>query len=99
MTKKGISRLQVSHYRNSPSDKNMKTTISTLILICFLSSCSPKKADEQSQSNSSQVVAPRDNDTRIIGEQTEADTLKGSLKAKAMGTIGNTGITVNYYSP
>ncbi len=77
----------------------MKTTISALILIFFLSSCSPKKADEQSQSNSSQVVAPRDNDIRIIGEQTEADTLKGSLKARAMGTIGNTGITINYYSP
>jgi len=25
--------------------------------------------------------------------------LKGSLKARAMGTIGNTGITINYYSP
>lgn len=77
----------------------MKGIISTLILIAFLTNCSSKKTDEQSQANSSQVAAPSDSDVRIIGEQNEADTLKGSLKAKAMGTIGNVGITINYYSP
>lgn len=64
-----------------------------------MTNCSSKKTDEQSQSSSSQVVAPTENDVRIIGEQTETDTLKGSIKAKAMGTIGNAGITINYYSP
>lgn len=77
----------------------MKTIISSLILVCLLTNCSSKKTDEQSQSSSSQVVAPTENDVRIIGEQTETDTLKGSIKAKAMGTIGNAGITINYYSP
>lgn len=77
----------------------MKAIISSLILVCFLTNCSSKKTDEQNQSSSSQVVAPAESDVKIIGEQTETDTLKGSIKAKAMGTIGSAGITINYYSP
>lgn len=77
----------------------MKVIISTLTLIALLTNCSTKKTDEQSQSSASQVVAPSDGDVRIIAEQSEPDTLKGSLKSKAMGTIGNVGVTINYYSP
>lgn len=77
----------------------MKRIINTIILFALLSNCSTKKLDEQSQSSSSQIVAPAEGDIRIIGEQSEPDTLKGSLKAKAMGTIGNVGVTINYYSP
>jgi len=35
----------------------------------------------------------------VINEQSEADTLKGSLKAVASGSIGSTSIVVNYHSP
>lgn len=35
----------------------------------------------------------------IIQPQTETDTLKGSLKAYAVGKIGGANFTVNYYSP
>lgn len=79
----------------------MKTLIGSLILLSFFSNCSnPKSSSEESSKElSSQIVAPGEAGTRIIEEQTAADTLKGSLKAMAMGTIGNAGVTINYYSP
>lgn len=77
----------------------MKTIISSFILSGLLINCSPKKTNEQNQLNPSQVAAPAETDVRIIGEQADIDTLKGSLKAKAMGTIGSVGITINYHSP
>lgn len=79
----------------------MKHLISCLVFIGFLSNCSNQKAKDEASSkeSSSQIVAPQEESARLIVEQADADTLKGSLKAKAMGTIGNTGITINYYSP
>jgi hypothetical protein len=62
----------------------------------ILSGCSNTGGDG---GTSSQVVAPDGNDIWVITEQSEPDTLKGSLKAKAMGSVGNIGITINYYSP
>ena len=75
--------------------------INYIILAAFLSGCSSPKANDENiqQENASQVVAPTEGSTVIIAEQSATDTLKGSLKAKAMGTIGNAGITINYYSP
>ncbi len=35
----------------------------------------------------------------IIQPQSETDTIKGSPKAYAIGNIGNTNFTINYYSP
>ena len=79
----------------------MKTCIGSVILLIIFSNCSnPKAREEQSTKEpSSQIVGPDEAGARIIAEQTASDTLKGSLKAKAMGTIGTTGITINYYSP
>ena len=71
----------------------------TLIIIALFSSCSNPKSNENQQENASQIVAPLEEGTAIIAEQSATDTLKGSLKAKTMGTIGNVGITINYYSP
>ena len=75
--------------------------INYFILAAFLSGCSSPKANDENiqQENASQVVAPTEGSTVIIAEQSATDTLKGSLKAKAMGSIGNAGITINYYSP
>lgn len=74
-----------------------------IIKLLFISlaffACAGKKTNEKVETNSSQVVAPAESSARIIGEQSEPDTLKGSLKAKAMGSIGDAGITINYYSP
>ncbi|MEK6783447.1 MAG: DUF2911 domain-containing protein [Bacteroidota bacterium] len=79
----------------------MKQIIGSIIFIALLSGCSnPKTTDVESEKeNSSQIVASLEEGTVIIAEQSATDTLKGSLKATAMGTIGNTGITINYYSP
>ena len=35
----------------------------------------------------------------IIQKQSQPDTLKGSLKAKAIGKIGDTEIKISYHSP
>lgn len=79
----------------------MKTFIGGLILVGLISNCSNTKTkdDEGAKEPTSQIVAAAETGARIITEQTAADTLKGSLKAIAMGTIGNAGITINYYSP
>ena len=77
----------------------MKQLLACIILIALFSNCSNPKTNTEQKDNASQIVAPLEEGTAIIAEQSATDTLKGSLKAKAMGTIGNTGITINYYSP
>jgi len=76
----------------------MKFLLQAFLLAWLLSGCSTGNKEGQADS-SSQVVAPTEDDVHVIAEQSETDTLKGSLKAKAMGSIGNAGITINYYSP
>ncbi len=79
----------------------MKIYISSLILIGLFASCSNNKTkiEEGAKQLSSKIIVPTEEGTIIIAGQANADTLKGSLKAMAMGTIGNTGITISYYSP
>lgn len=79
----------------------MKTLIGCTLTVVLLFNCSNTKIknEENGKDPSTQIVAPTADGAQIILEQTEADTLKGSLKAMATGTIGNTGITINYYSP
>ncbi|MBI1767141.1 MAG: DUF2911 domain-containing protein [Bacteroidetes bacterium] len=77
----------------------MKIFFSSLILVGLLSACSNTKTKEEGKEATSQIVPPKEENIRVISVQTETDTLKGSLKAKAMGTIGNAGVTINYYSP
>ena len=77
----------------------MKIIFSSIIIIALLSCCSKAKNEDSAKEQSSKIVAPIEGGTIIISEQANADTLKGSLKAMAMGTIGNAGITINYHSP
>jgi hypothetical protein len=74
----------------------MRISLAVLILTRLLSSCSNTGKEGES---GSQVVDPAESDVRIISEQSEPDTLKGSIKAKAMGSVGTAGVTINYYSP
>lgn len=76
----------------------MRKASSILVLLVLFCSCT-KQQNKTTEETPSQIVAPLEEGTRIIVEQSEPDTLKGSLKAKAMGSIGNVGITINYYSP
>jgi len=77
----------------------MKPLLACVLLIALFSNCSNPKTNTEQKDDASQIVAPLEEGTVIIAEQSATDTLKGSLKAKAMGTIGNTGLTINYYSP
>ncbi len=77
----------------------MRNLLIISILAGLLSGCANTKKDGDTKEPASQIVSPTDGDARVITEQSQSDTLKGSLKARAMGSIGNTGITINYYSP
>ena len=71
--------------------------IGSLIITGILSSCANPKTEESN--SSTPIAASKEADSRVIQAQADADTLKGSPKANAMGTIGNVGIAINYYSP
>lgn len=77
----------------------MKFISGSLILVGLLSSCSHKKNESETKESPKLIATSTEDDFRIIAKQSDPDTLKGSLKAKAIGTIGSTGITINYYSP
>ena len=76
----------------------MKTLFANLILVALLFNCSKVKKEEEPKEISPQNTTSND-DAILIQEQTEPDTLKGSLKARAMAEVGNVNVTINYYSP
>lgn len=63
-----------------------------------IAACNSDKKEKTETVTTTSPKATAD-DVRTIDVQTASDTLKGSLKAIATGTIGATTITVNYYSP
>jgi hypothetical protein len=67
----------------------------------ILLSCSEKKSQpEQNDNKNAKAEAKKEtSDVVIIQQQSEPDTLKGSLKAEAIGKIGNTEIKIKYHSP
>ncbi|MBS1977882.1 MAG: DUF2911 domain-containing protein [Bacteroidetes bacterium] len=75
----------------------MKPLIILLTILSF-AACTGNK-DQTADTSTSQVVAKEQADFKVIADQEEPDTVKGSIKAKAMGTIGDAPITINYYSP
>lgn len=76
-----------------------KITFYFILAFGFASCNTNKKEANSSAATSTSQTSPAKNDTRIISLQSEPDTLKGSLKAKALARIGKVGVTVNYYSP
>lgn len=72
------------------------------LLVAFLFavsifSCQTKKTETQSKDST--ATKPVKDEGAIIGEQAEADSLKGSVRARALGTIGTAEIKIAYYSP
>ncbi|MBI3219503.1 MAG: DUF2911 domain-containing protein [Bacteroidetes bacterium] len=67
----------------------------SIALLIF--SCQSKKTE--TQSNDSTSAKPVKEEGAIINEQSEADSLKGSVRARAFGTIGAAEIKIAYYSP
>lgn len=74
----------------------MKQSIHALIFILMLLSCSVNKSEEHKQHLKPES---KDNSVVEIQEQSQPDTLKGSLKAIAMGNINGTHVTISYTSP
>lgn len=75
----------------------MKTFASIIILI-VLFSCSKTKTNEVNTEPSAQTASKAD-DVYVIDAQSEPDTLKGSLNARATGSIGSLNIAIAYHSP
>jgi hypothetical protein len=80
------------HYLTPP----MRLLVACLFAF-FIFSCQPKKTETQSKDST--ATKPAKDEAAIIGEQSEADSLKGSVRARAYGTIGTAEIKIAYYSP
>ncbi len=77
----------------------MKNFIGSLIVVTLLFNCSKTKNNENAKESAPTIAASKEDDLTVITEQTDTDTLKGSLNAKAVGTVGKANITINYHSP
>ncbi|MEO7991607.1 MAG: DUF2911 domain-containing protein [Chryseolinea sp.] len=76
----------------------MKETIAILSIVTItLIGCGGDK--KQTEQASTAVESKKVIDVVIIQQQSEPDTLKGSLTAEATGKIGNTEIKIAYHSP
>ncbi|HRW99374.1 MAG TPA: DUF2911 domain-containing protein, partial [Cyclobacteriaceae bacterium] len=69
------------------------------IILAVLFGCSGKAEQESNTTSSTAGTATKEAEGVIIEPQTEADTLKGSLKAYTSGKIGDATVTIHYYSP
>ncbi|MBS1681515.1 MAG: hypothetical protein OJF59_001751 [Cytophagales bacterium] len=77
----------------------MKTFTSiTVFILLFMVSCSKTKSSKEAN-QTMPATASKNEEIRVIEKQIEPDTLKGSLKAKASGDIGDVSITIDYHSP
>lgn len=78
----------------------MKQTNLLFLLASLVFACSGPKS-EQKEAATKPVATPVEvkDDAVVIAEQSVEDSLKGSLRAKAVGTIGSTNFTVRYHSP
>ena len=77
----------------------MKKLVPYLFLILALAVASCTTGKKESNANTTPQASVKEDDLRIISQQPEPDTLKGSLNAKAVGSIGPLNVTINYHSP
>lgn len=69
----------------------------SLFSLMLLISCNQK---QESKTETTQPITDKKIiEAVVIQQQSERDTLKGSLKALVTGKIGNIVVTINYYSP
>ncbi len=74
----------------------MKSIFVGVLIIGLVAACSAPKPEEK---EGSRVAPVTTDDSVVVQEQHEADTLKGSLRAKAVGAIGTTNFIIRYHSP
>lgn len=75
-----------------------KIAIICLTVIAGLTGCTEKKSTSQPVEIPAVTESKKDG-IAIIQQQSESDTLKGSLEAETRGTIGDTEIRISYHSP
>lgn len=79
---------------------NMKLTKPIVILLTLTSiACNNDTKKETTGSSIDKQEKAAGDRGVLINEQSEPDTLKGSLKAYAIGAFGRSEIIINYYSP
>ncbi|MCA6381577.1 MAG: DUF2911 domain-containing protein [Cytophagales bacterium] len=73
------------------------------LLVCFqiiiLLACSSKKSSDSRLIDSTAQQKSSRKEYTVIQEQSQPDSLKGSLQAEAFGKIGDATIKIRYYSP
>lgn len=76
--------------------------LALFVLSFFLVFCNQKPETTQSREEEKPITSPtisKIEAAATIMEQPEPDTLKGSLKAVAIGKIGAVNVVINYHSP
>ena len=76
----------------------MKTYLTVTLATAIVLSCGTPKSEKEESSSPVSTSKPVDDAVEIL-EQSVADTIKGSLRAKAAGRVGETNFTVLYSSP
>ena len=78
---------------------NSKFIVFCLASVCYFtfSACTQENKSSKVTAGTNQVKSEAT--ANIINEQSEPDTLKGSLKSEASGRIGSANIKVSYHSP
>lgn len=79
--------------------QNFKSVL-FLFSICGLLSCTDKKSSNEKEPEQAPPVAAKvEDDGVVIIKQVQEDSLKGSLKAYAKGTVGAAEFKITYHSP
>jgi len=78
---------------------NKQLILFAIILLGFSCNSKQDKMQEIIEPESKPIIIKSEAQAYLIENQTEPDTLKGSLPAYATGTIDNTTIQIEYYSP
>lgn len=77
----------------------MKQLIYVFTVLAAFVNCSGNKAAQEDKVTATSPTEVKDDDAVVVKPQYEADTLKGSLKAKASGLVGKAEVKINYHSP
>lgn len=77
----------------------MKTKYIFISFLSFILLLSCTQKQEAKTETTQPVTDKKSMEAVVIQQQSESDTLKGSLKALVTDKIGNTVVTINYYSP
>lgn len=75
----------------------MKNILPFLLAVLLTACSGSRKEPAEQKAAPSSVPVPDEGVT--IADQSEPDSLKGSLKAKAAGAIGDARLTIQYHSP